>query len=128
MLLQLLAQSFYKPPSTRPSTNYVSSLSRNIPGRIQNYNEPLNFHCRKVLYVDIFGLGPSEVIIIVGAGLFLYGPDRLKQQLRDSGVKGKIVSAGWRQERADNIKSMIKNAENMRKSRKIKRILESDID
>ncbi len=82
----------------------------------------------KVLNVDIFGLGPSEVIIIVGAGLFLYGPDRLKQQLRESGVKGKIVSAGWRQERAENIKAMIENAENMRKNRKIKRILESDID
>ena len=128
ILLPLFVQCFYKPICSRSSMTDVIKVTKNPPTRVQKFHKPMHFHRNRVLHVDVFGLGPSEVIIIVGAGLFLYGPDRLKQQLRDSGVKGKIVSAGWRQERAESIKTMIENAENMRKKRKIKRIIDSNTD
>ena len=82
------------------------------------------------LRIDLFGLGPSEIVIIIGAGLLLYGPDRVKQQLRDSGVKGKIVSAGWKAERLERITEMDEYAENVRKRRSRRReidILEEEI-
>ena len=86
--------------------------------------------------IDIFGLGPTEVVIILGAAAFLYGPgwecsmqdgnwrwfyshdvDRIKGQLRESGVKGVIVSAGWRAERDERIKELSQKAEFARKKR-----------
>jgi len=127
-LLPSLVICFYKSNDIRPSMNFLSNVRRIRSRKIPNNNELINFRNHQALYVDIFGLGPSEVIIIIGAGLVLYGPDKFKQQLRDSGVKGKIVSAGWRQDRSENIKNMIENAENMRKNRKIKRILDSNSD
>mmetsp|Transcript_8897 Transcript_8897/g.12172 ORF Transcript_8897/g.12172 Transcript_8897/m.12172 type:complete len:157 (+) Transcript_8897:15-485(+) len=69
------------------------------------------------LFLDIFGLGPTEVVIILGAAALLYGPDRIKGQLRESGVKGVIVSAGWRAERKERIKELSQKAESVRKKR-----------
>lgn len=83
---------------------------------------------KQPIMFDLFGLGPSEIIVIVGAAAFLYGPDRLKQQLRDSGVKGGIVSAGWKADRMERIDVMKKNASKARRYRAIQRIVNRDDD
>ena len=44
------------------------------------------------LHLDFFGLGPAEVVIIGVAVGLLFGPDRVKQQLKDKGVKGKVLT------------------------------------
>jgi len=80
------------------------------------------------LFLDLFGLGPTEVVIIAAAAGLLYGPDRLKQQLRDRGVKGTIVSSGWKEERAERIKLMSDYATIARKKRAWKRINEAIAD
>ena len=74
------------------------------------------------LNVDLFGLGPAEVVVIAGAAALLYGPGRLKSQLRDSGGKGKIVSEGWEKERLDRITNMRDAADSVRKKRAWNRI------
>jgi len=48
---------------------------------------------------------------------FAYDADRIKGQLRESGVKGVIVSAGWRAEREERIKELSQKAESVRKKR-----------
>lgn len=95
------------------------------------------------LFADIFGLGPTEVVIIAAAALLLFGPgkshsllifnfslqmawlDRLKSQLRERGVKGAIVSEGWRAEREERIKELRTNAEVRRKARAMKFLQEA---
>ena len=58
------------------------------------------------LQLDIFGLGPAEVVVIAGAAALLFGPDRIKSQLRESGVKNSITSEGYKAEREERIKMM----------------------
>ena len=70
------------------------------------------------LYVDLFGLGPTEVIVCVAAAALLYGPDKVKGQLRDSGMTNTIVTAkGLKLERQERIKVMTSGAEKTRKKR-----------
>lgn len=41
------------------------------------------------LQLDVFGLGPYEVLMVGAVGVFLYGPDKLRQQLqKQKGVDG----------------------------------------
>lgn len=94
--------------------------------QIGNWNVH-NKYCgvRKVdtkLQLDIFGLGPAEVVIIFGVVLLLFGPDRVKEQLREKGVKSKIVSKGWKAEREERIKDMTEFASARRTKRALKRI------
>jgi Sec-independent protein translocase protein TatA len=77
------------------------------------------------LNLDIFGLGPSEVVIIFGVGIFLYGPSNIRSQLRNQGVKGSIVSEGWRAERAERIERMTKFATQRRRQRALQFINEA---
>lgn len=72
--------------------------------------------------LDIFGLGPAEVVIIVGAAALLYGPGRLKEQLREKGVKGTVVSKGYKAEREERILNMVENADSQRKRRAWERV------
>lgn len=74
------------------------------------------------LQLDIFGLGPAEVVIIAGVAAFLYGPGRLKEQLREKGIKGTVVSKGFKAERQERIALMIEAAEKARKIRSWERI------
>jgi len=95
------------------------------------------FNCRKLsslsplslpkssstaLNIDLFGLGPAEVIVIAGATVLLFGPDRIKSQLRESGVKNSITSEGYKAEREERIKDMKKYATTIRKKRSWQRI------
>eukprot|EP01039_Chlorochromonas_danica_P006525 gene6524-7196_t len=63
------------------------------------------------------GERPSEILIIAGAGLLLYGPAKVKEQLRGSGVKGQIVSKGWIYDRKERIEEMKKYATKRRSQR-----------
>ena len=38
------------------------------------------------LNVDVFGVGPTEFVIICAVGFFLYGPNRVKKQLNGKGI------------------------------------------
>jgi len=85
----------------------------------RNYNK---------LYLDFFGLGPSEFIIIIAASTLLFGPETIKKQLRNSGVKGEFVSSGWQAERKERIENLEKRAYQIRKSRLFSRLDEEKID
>jgi Sec-independent protein translocase protein TatA len=75
--------------------------------------------------LDIFGLGPAEVVVIAGAAALLYGPGRIKEQLRDKGIKGGVVSKGFKAEREERIALMIESADLARKQRAWDRIREA---
>mmetsp|Transcript_8896 Transcript_8896/g.12171 ORF Transcript_8896/g.12171 Transcript_8896/m.12171 type:complete len:158 (+) Transcript_8896:15-488(+) len=92
--------------------NFVEFDARIVKGATKVVSQS-----KSKLFLDIFGLGPTEVVIILGAAALLYGPDRIKGQLRESGVKGVIVSAGWRAERKERIKELSQKAESVRKKR-----------
>ena len=77
-----------------------------------------------MLNLDIFGLGPAEVVVIATAVAVLYGPNRLKDQLREKGIKGPAVSGGYKAEREERIALMISNADSARKQRALQRITE----
>ena len=75
------------------------------------------------LYLDLFGLGPSEIFVVAVVGALLYGPDTIRGQLRDSGVKNSVVAAkGLRLEREERIKEMLDSAEGRRKDRAWRRV------
>ena len=75
------------------------------------------------LYLDLFGLGPSEIVIIVVVAGLLYGPDKLRGQLRDSGVSNSVVnSKGLRLEREERIDKMLDDAETRRNKRAWNRV------
>lgn len=81
------------------------------------------------LQIDLFGLGPSEVVVVVAAAALLYGPDRIKGQLRDSGVENDFVKGkGLRAERVERVESMTKLAEGRRKKRTWNRINAAIVD
>jgi hypothetical protein len=70
--------------------------------------------------LDVFGLGPPEVLIIMIAAFFLYGGDGLKEKV--TGVKGAGKNEGIRGERAERIKNQIQYAIKVRKTRSWKRV------
>jgi Sec-independent protein translocase protein TatA len=81
------------------------------------------------LYLDLFGLGPTEIVIVIAAAGLLYGPDKVKGQLRDSGVENPIVvSKGLKGERRERIKEMTSGAQKLRKKRAWDRVNEAIAD
>lgn len=76
---------------------------------------------RRPLYLDIFGLGPSEIAVIVGAWAVLFGPGRKKE----TGAKGENVIGGWYKERKDRITEMKKAATERRVRRQLQFINEA---
>ena len=72
--------------------------------------------------LDLFGLGAPEIVICGLAVAVLYGPDRIKGQLKDNGVKGQIVAEGWREEHNERIADVKKYAIQSRKKRAWKKI------
>ena len=80
---------------------------------------------QKRLQLDVFGLGPAEVVVIAVAAAVLYGPGRLKEQLREKGIKGSAVSKGFKADREERVCTMLEYAERVRKQRTWVRINES---
>ena len=96
----------------RPSAN-LSPLARNY---IRHRRQSCLFG------LDLFGLGAPEIVICGLAVAVLYGPDRIKGQLKDNGVKGQIVAEGWREEHNERIADVKKYAIQSRKKRAWKKI------
>jgi Sec-independent protein translocase protein TatA len=70
------------------------------------------------------GLGPAEIIVIGAAAALIFGPDRIKSQLRESGVKNQFTGEGWRAEQNERITLMREHADITRKQRSWVRINE----
>jgi len=106
-------------------TRHGMPLNRNFSLRRlinANFVKPLRHKSATKLQLDLFGLGPAEVIVIAGAVVLLFGPDRIKSQLRDSGVKNTITSEGWKAEQEEKVQLMRNNADEKRKQRSWSRI------
>jgi hypothetical protein len=76
------------------------------------------------LQLDFFGLGPPEVVVFFVAVTLLFGPDRVKAQLQAKD-DGKIVSKGWRADRAERIVDMQTYAQKTRRRRALDRVNEA---
>ena len=102
----------------RPKSNRTSDKMT------QNTSVLVRYSTRDTkLYLDLFGLGPSEVVIVAVAAALLYGPEKVRGQLRDSGVSNSVVnSKGLRLEREERIDKMLDDAEERRKKRAWQRI------
>jgi len=128
ILLMILSYSYSYIPSNNYKISkfnrYRNSNSISIVGSkvisINRRSQPL--------YLDFFGLGPSEFVIIIGVSVLLFGPDRIKEQLRNSGVKGEFVSSGWQAERQERIENLEKRAYQLRKARLFSRIAKENED
>lgn len=113
---------------------YISSSLRKGPSSLYPGNVRIEFsrlledsdHLRRrsfCLYgLDLFGLGAPEIVICGLAVAVLYGPDRIKGQLKDNGVKGQIVAEGWREEHNERVADLKKYAVQSRKKRAWKKI------
>jgi hypothetical protein len=71
---------------------------------------------------DIFGVGPTEAIIIGGAFLFIYGPNRVKGEMREKGIENVPSSKGWKAVQKERVEDMTKAARKARAFRALKRI------
>ena len=101
-----------------------STVRATLSARGQEFAQTSSF-CRRgtCLYgLDLFGLGAPEIVICGLAVAVLYGPDRIKGQLKDNGVKGQIVAEGWREEHNERIADVKKYAVQSRKKRAWKKI------
>jgi len=50
------------------------------------------------LNFDLFGLGAPEVLVCAAAFTLVYGPGRVKDQLKTNGVKTRLLSEDWRED------------------------------
>jgi hypothetical protein len=130
----MLAESFSR--SNVPIRQFIgekSSERRNIKNCILRARlrtrakefPTTSFICRRstcLFGLDLFGLGAPEIVICGLAVAVLYGPDRIKGQLKDNGVKGQIVAEGWREEHNERIADVKKYAVQSRKKRAWKKI------
>lgn len=113
----------YSLSSSAPSSlRSKASFSRQLSNELTKRNE-IRCRQRTCLYgLDLFGLGAPEIVICGLAVAVLYGPDRIKGQLKDNGVKGQIVAEGWREEHNERIADVKKYAVQSRKKRAWKKI------
>ena len=123
-----------------PKTSYGIHKSINIQQRQSNYiiNKTYN-NCyeifnnnnnyRKIrkktsLQIDIFGLGPTEIVVIIAAGALLYPRNNNKKKSK-SERNSFIPEESWEVERNERIMNMRINAEKMRSKRALERINEA---
>jgi Sec-independent protein translocase protein TatA len=72
------------------------------------------------LQLDLFGLGPTEIVIVVGTGLVLFGPDTIKKRFAGNmGGDAKAArNSDWTtQGRAERIARMRAYADAARRER-----------
>lgn len=75
------------------------------------------------LGIDVFGLGPPEVAVVAIVGFLLFGPEKVKEQLRNSGVEGNLVQSDDPiDERQKRIRAMQKYAAKKRNERAWERV------
>jgi hypothetical protein len=70
------------------------------------------------LKLDLFGLGPTEVAVMVGAGLILFGPDTIKKRFAGNRAgQGEEALGGWMLDRKHKIARMREVADAARRER-----------
>lgn len=118
--------------------SYRLHKSINIQHKQSNYiiNRTYN-NCQKTfinrirkktsLQVDIFGLGPTEIVVIIAAGALLYPRNNNKKKSK-SERNSFIPEESWEVERNERIMNMRINAEKMRSKRALERINEAIIN
>lgn len=74
------------------------------------------------LYFDVFGVGPSELVVIAAAAGLIYGPDKVNKQFKEKGVQGAPTAKGWKREREERIKEMTEVARAARAKRGMNRL------
>lgn len=101
---------------TRRGSNVISTprRMRNPLPRLRTFSS--------ALHLNIFGMGPTEIVVVAMAAAVIFGPDKLKENLRRKGVKGTVVSAGWRAERTERIERMTAFSTKSRRARAWARI------
>lgn len=80
---------------------------------------------RSRLYIDFFGLGPSEIVVILVTVLIFYGPDRLTKlgkKAKDSDETDKPIPEIWIREANEAVADMQKFASKVRRRRAWDRI------
>jgi hypothetical protein len=70
----------------------------------------VNYRRQSQLYFDLFGLGAPEVLVCAGVFTLVYGPGRVKSQLKGNGVKGKLTAEDWTEEHNERIAEVKKYA------------------
>jgi len=76
------------------------------------------------LKIDVFGLGPTEVLVIIAAGALLYPRNNNKKKSK-SERNSFIPEESWEVERNERILNMRINAEKIRSKRALERINEA---
>ena len=115
--------------------NYISGigissmkqLTNNIHGPTMSnsiYNRYRKLRVKTALQIDIFGLGPTEIVVIIAAGALLYPMNNNKKKSK-SERNSFIPEESWEVERNERITSMRVNAEKMRTKRALERINEA---
>jgi hypothetical protein len=128
-----LSMGFIDAKSSRQITHsYVGQQTQSVPllstyikstGNVYHYPSVISKQSR--LHLDIFGLGPPEVLIILGSIFLFYGPERVRGQLRDRGVQNEVIqSKGPLKDREDRIEDLTNFADRRRKQRAWQRVNE----
>jgi hypothetical protein len=58
----------------------------------------VSYRRQSQLNFDLFGLGAPEVLVCAAAFTLVYGPGRVKDQLKTNGVKTRLLAEDWREE------------------------------
>lgn len=106
--------------------NYIINRTYNNGPKIINNN---NYNNRNILkktslQIDIFGLGPTEIVVIIAAGALLYPRNNNKKKSK-SERNSFIPEESWEVERNERIMNMRINAEKLRSKRALERINEA---
>lgn len=103
--------------------NYIINRTYNNGPKIINNNNR-NILKKTSLQIDIFGLGPTEIVAIIAAGALLYPRNNNKKKSK-SERNSFIPEESWEVERNERIMNMRINAEKMRSKRALERINEA---
>lgn len=128
MLLMILSCAYSYIPSNNNKISKFNRYRNSNSNSISTVGSKVISSRSQPLYLDFFGLGPSEFVIIIGVSVLLFGPDRIKEQLRSSGVKGEFVSSGWQADRQERIENLEKRAYQIRKARLFSRVAKENED
>lgn len=100
-----------------------NSKTSTMPSIVNKYHLPRS---TSRLYLDVFGLGPAEVLVILVAAGVLFGPDQLKNRLQKSKPKA-IADREKLPPAVRNMYEMMDIAEEVRKTRAL-RFLDEGIE
>jgi Sec-independent protein translocase protein TatA len=80
----------------------------------------------KPLQIDVFGLGFTEFLVIIAAGVILFGPDQLRETLKDKGKNEKKDSISDKGQEIRNRQVEAKERRNARSWQRINEAIENN--